>query len=687
MPDELRDLALDLAWTWQPAVQDLFAALDPDLWERVGHNPVALLDRLGPEGIERALERQEVREALELARAAARRYRARQPGRLDAGAPLVVAYFSLEFGLTEALPIYSGGLGVLAGDHLKAASDLGLPLVGVGLLYRQGFGRQHIDEEGSQYEEYPENVFEQLPLRRVEGPDGPLVVTCPLGGRDVHVAVWLAQVGRVPLYLLDTDIESNPPDLRAVSDRLYVPEPARRLPQEIVLGIGGMRALRAMGIEATVFHMNEGHGFLLAIERIRELRQRRQLTLEEARLIARAGFVFTTHTPVAAGSDYFEPGLVQELLQPYLADVGLGFERFMDLGRRTPGDTSELLCTTYVGLRMADRAVGVSRLHGAVSRRLWKDAWPGLPESQVPIYSVTNGVHMPSWVAPEIAELLERRVGPDWWDLDPGDPRWSGVEAIPDDELWECHRRLRRRLVEAVGRRTGDGLDPDALTIGFSRRFAPYKRADLLLSDRERLAQVLGDDRQPVQFVFAGKAHPADQEGKRILREIVRLARAEPRVTFVEDYDMEIARLLVQGADVWLNNPRRFLEASGTSGMKAGANGALNLSVLDGWWDEGYRPGAGWAIPSGATMDSPTTDDPAEAESLYRLLQREVVPAFYQRDGRGLPSRWLAMMRASVRNTATRFSARRMVLDYFTECYAPAARRVEQLRLLPDWGG
>jgi glycogen phosphorylase len=689
MLDELGDIALDLTWTWNHRISAFFEVLDPEGWDAMGHNPVALLARLGEDGVERALQRPHVREALEQARAALRAYRERQPAHRDVGAPLVIGYFSLEFGLTEALPIYSGGLGVLAGDHLKATSDVALPLVGVGLLYRQGFGRQRIDDAGGQYEIYPANVFENLPLRRVEGPGGPLEVSCPLGRQEVRIAVWRAQVGRVPLYLLDTDIESNPPELRGITDRLYVPEPSRRLPQEIVLGIGGMRALRAMGIEATVFHMNEGHGFLLAIERIRELRRGRQLTLEEARLIARAGFVFTTHTPVAAGSDYFEPGLVQELLGPYLADVGLSFERFMDLGRRVPGDPHELLCTTYVGLRMADHAVGVSRLHGAVSRRLWKDAWPGLPEAQVPIYSVTNGVHMPSWVAPEIAALLERYVGPDWWGLDPDDPHWSNVEAIPDQELWACHRELRSQLVAVVARRGvgGGGLDPDALTIGFSRRFAAYKRANLILTDRPRLERLLHLDQRPLQFVFAGKAHPADQEGKRILREIVHLARQDPRIVFVENYDIEVARRIVQGADVWLNNPRRFLEASGTSGMKAGANGVLNLSVLDGWWDEGYRPDAGWAIPSGATMDSPTTDDAAEAEALYRLIGREVIPTFYQRDERGLPTRWLAMMRSSIRHTATQFSARRMVLDYFHECYAPAALRVEQLRLLPDWGG
>jgi glycogen phosphorylase len=685
--DELNDIAFDLTWTWDHQIQALFETLDPQLWDECDHNPVALAARLGPEGLARALDRPAARQALNEARTALARYRGRHPAPLEAGAPLVVAYFSLEFGLTEALPIYSGGLGVLAGDHLKAASDLGLPLVGVGLLYRQGFGRQRIDEHGAQYELYPEQNFDDQPLRRVVGPDGPLEVTCPLGDREVRIAVWLAQVGSVPLYLLDTDIPANPPDLRAITDRLYVPEPNRRLPQEIVLGIGGMRALRTMGIEATVFHMNEGHGFLVAIERIRELRMRRELTLEEARLIARAGFVFTTHTPVAAGSDYFDPSLVHDLLAPYLAGVGLSFERFMDLGRRTPSDPHEQLCTTYVGLRMADHAVGVSRLHGAVSRRLWKDAWPGLPEAQVPIYSVTNGVHMPSWIAPELASILEEHVAQDWWDLSADDPRWANVEAISDEDLWACHSTMRGRLVEVIRRYGKDRFNPDALTIGFSRRFAPYKRANLLLTDRDRLRLLLRSEQRPVQLVFAGKAHPADEDGKRILREIVDFSRQEASVVFLEDYDIELASMLVQGADVWLNNPRRFLEASGTSGMKAGANGVLNLSVLDGWWDEGYRPGSGWAIPSGATIDSPLTDDAAEAESLYRLLQREVVPAFYQRNERGLPPRWLAMMRASIRHTATQFSARRMVLDYFNHCYAPAAQRVEQLRLLPDWGG
>lgn len=689
MNAELRRLALDLTWTWEPRIQALFACLDPALWERSAHNPIVVLASLGDDGVEAALQRPEVRAALDDARVAHLGRRKRRPPLFDARAPLLVGYFSLEFGLTEALPIYSGGLGILAGDHLKAASDLGVPLVGIGLLYRQGFGRQRIDADGRQTEVYPENAIDRLPLEPVIDAHGEqLEVSCPMGTGGVQVAVWQVQVGRVKLFLLDTDLESNPPELRAITDRLYVPEPERRLPQEMVLGIGGMRALRAMGIQATVFHMNEGHGFLVAIERMRELRQDRQLSLAEARLFARAGFVFTTHTPVAVGSDYFQPGLVFELLAPYLGQVGMSFERFMDLGRRAPGDIAEPLCTTYVGLRMADSAVGVSRLHGAVSRRLWRDAWPGLPEAQVPIGSVTNGAHLPSWVAREIGTLLERHVATDWWDVGPEDPAWSGLDAIPDLELWSCHRALRHRLLRyAREQADGGGLDPEALTVGFSRRFAPYKRADLLLADRERLQALLARTERPIQFVFSGKAHPADEGGKAILREVVWLARREPRVAFLEDYDIEVARLLVQGADVWLNNPRRFLEASGTSGMKAGANGVLNVSVLDGWWDEGYRPTAGWAIPSGATMDTPETDDAAEAEALYRLLEREVAPCFYERDDRGVPVRWVGRMRDSIRLIATRFSARRMVLDYFEDCYAPAARRVEQLRLLPEWGG
>ena len=624
---------------------------------------------------------------LELAREAVQEHHERHPPFFDARAPLVIGYFSLEFGVVEALPIYSGGLGILAGDHLKAANDLNLPLVGVGLLYRWGFGRQRITPEGTQSEVYIENKPELLPIRQVEQDGTPLLVEAPIGNETVKIAVWRAQVGRVPLFLLDTDVEENPAHLRTITDRLYVPEPDKRLRQEIVLGIGGMRALKALGIAATVFHMNEGHSALVGVERIRELRLERQLTFEEARLVARAGIVFTTHTPIAAGSDFFDPGLVWDLLGPYLNQTGLSFERFMDLGREKPGDPRGQLVSTYLALRLADVSVGVSRLHGAVSRRLWKDAWPGIKETHVPIGAVTNGVHLPTWVADEIANLLSDYVGRSWWELKAGDPSWAGVDRIPDEQLWAIHRDLRHRLVQYSSTRGGEHLDPDALTIAFSRRFAPYKRATLLLSDRERLAKLLNNTKQPMQFIFSGKAHPADQPGKALLHDIVELARAEDHVTFLEDYDIDVARHLVQGADIWLNNPRRFLEASGTSGMKAAANGVLNLSGLDGWWDEAYSPEVGWAIPSGATLDRQGTDDLAEAEALYRLLEREVAGVYFARAADGLPHRWITMMKASIRRLAPEFSATRMVFDYFEEAYAPAARRVQQLRLLPDWGG
>ncbi len=689
MFDELRVLALNLTWTWDPEIREVFQTLDPKLWEATRHNPIVMLSRLGPKGVERAAQKAAFAPALDRARAAVRRHLERHPPFYDAGAPLLIGYFSLEFGIAESLPIYSGGLGILAGDHLKASSDLNLPLVGVGLLYRWGFGRQKIDPGGNQTEYYAENIPDELPIRRVETGDGPLDVEAPIGAETVRIAVWRAQVGKVPLFLLDTDLESNPPHLRTITDRLYVPEPDRRLRQEIVLGIGGMRALRALGIAATVFHLNEGHSALVGVERIRELRRSRQLTFEEARLLARAGIVFTTHTPVAAGSDYFEAGLAWDLLGPYLQETGLSFERFMDLGREKPGDPRSLFCTTYLALRMADHSVGVSRLHGAVSRRIWKDAWPGLKEPQVPIGAITNGIHLPTWVADEIDSLLMEFVDAEWWDLAPGDNRWEGVEAIPAERLWDVHRSLRERLVEYACARAAPtpNLDPDALTIAFSRRFAPYKRATLMLSDRPRLKRLLASTTKPVQILYAGKAHPADQAGKALLREIVELAREETRVAFLEDYDIEIARHLVQGADVWLNNPRRFLEASGTSGMKAAANGVLNVSVLDGWWDEAYGPDVGWAIPSGATLDRQAADDEAEAEALFRALERQVIPTFYARDEAGRPQRWIAMMRASIKRLAPAYSARRMLLDYFTEAYAPAARRVEQLRVLPDWGG
>ncbi len=684
--EELTALANDLVWTWDQRIRNLFSSIDPRLWEESGESPVRLLRRLGPEQVEAVLTRPEVRAALAEARRALSQYHSRPLAGPVAPAPLRIGYFSLEFGLDATLPIYSGGLGILAGDHLKAASDLGLPLAGVGLLYRFGYGRQRLDEAGRQVEEFSANHPAELPVVRQNCPDGrPLTVTVPIVDTFCRVAVWRAQVGRVPLYLLDTDLDENPPDLRAVTDRLYGSEPDHRLKQEIVLGIGGLRALEALGFDPTVTHINEGHGFLVAVERIRRLLQRRRVTVEEARLLTRPGHVFTTHTPEQAGSDYFHPGLVHFLLGPYLESAGIPFDRFLALGRHDPHSPDEPLCTTLVALRLSGRVFGVSRIHGSVSKRLWRSAWPDLEEQAVPIGAVTNGVHLPTWVGPEVAAALSRHLGPDWWDLDADDPRWQTVESIPDQELWAAHQAAKRRMLDRIRRSPGDDFDPAVLTIGFARRFATYKRAYLLLQDRDRLARILDHPERPVQLIFAGKAHPADWPGKDILHQVVTAARDLGRIAFLPDYDMRSARWLVQGCDLWLNTPRRFREASGTSGMKAGANGVLNCSTPDGWWDEGYRPEIGWRVASPGTCDRPDSDDQAEAADLYRLLEEEIIPLYYEREGSGPPVRWLNMMRASIRYVAAEFSARRMVLEYAGQAYVPAAVETEAIRLTPDW--
>ncbi|MGH7882334.1 MAG: alpha-glucan family phosphorylase, partial [Candidatus Dormibacteraceae bacterium] len=481
-----------------------------------------------------------------------------------------VIYFSMEFGLRPELPIYSGGLGVLAADHLKAAAELELPLIGVGLLYRKGFGHQKLDESGQQREIYHNADFEQLPVTRVmDREQQPLEIAAPMALGELRLAVWQAQVGSIPLLLLDSDIPANPGHLRGVTDQLYTPEPHRRLAQEIALGIGGLRAVRALGHSDTVLHMNEGHGFLIAAERIRELHQQ-GFNLESARQQASSELIFTTHTPVAAGSDYFAPLLVENVLGPYLREVGFSTEEFCDLGRHHPRNQQEYLCTTYISLRTAGCSVGVSQLHGEVSKRIWQAAWPELPEAEVPIGSVTNGVHLPTWVAPELQALLVKYVDPRWWELDPAAPEWAGVLDIPNAELWSCHQTLRSRLIEFANSK-GESrrpLNPEALTIGFGRRFTPYKRAGLILQDRERINRLLENPERPLQLIFAGKAHPADEAGKAILQQVVQTAWGQPGIVFLPDYDLEIAGLLVQGADVWLNNPIRFLEASGTSGMR-----------------------------------------------------------------------------------------------------------------------
>ena len=582
---------------------------------------------------------------------------------------LLVAYFSAEFGVDERLPIYSGGLGVLAGDHLKSSSELGVPLVGVGLLYRRGYFAQALDEDGRQVERYPELDPARLPLTPETDERGErLLVEVELAGEPVAARIWRTDVGAVPLYLLDTDVEENSPAGRAVTDVLYGGDRERRIRQELVLGVGGVRALEALGLRPTVFHMNEGHAAFLALERIRALVADGR-PFADALEAVRASTVFTTHTPVPAGNEVFEPELVRTYVEPAVLACGVSWPEFLALGR-TNGEGPFGL--TPLALRTSARANGVSELHGDVARRMWAGLWPDRSVEDVPIGHVTNGVHAGTWLAPDLDRLLRGRgVRPE---APPAEQAWEGALELDDAELW-CVRLERKAALAELVRGRGLELDADALTIGFARRFATYKRAGLLFSDPERLAALLGDRERPLQVVVAGKAHPADEGGKDLIQAILgfaRDARAAGRVVFLEGYDMALARVVVQGVDVWLNTPRRPLEASGTSGMKAGLNGVLNLSVLDGWWCEGYAPELGWALGGGSDgLPEPEQDERDRAE-LLGLLEREVVPAYYERDESGLPPRWLEMARRSIARVGARFSSHRMVLEYLERYYRPA---------------
>jgi glycogen phosphorylase len=718
LPDaisRLRDVAYNLHWAWSYRAIMLFRRLDADLWERTDHNPVLLLDELAPGRLaEVAKDDAFVAHLDTVARdldtycaAEYTWFRRKYPQHTG---PLV-AYFSAEFGITECLPIFSGGLGVLAGDHLKAASDIGLPLVGVGLLYQQGYFHQYLNQAGWQQESYREKDFHTLPLSPETTASGaPVLVRVPHPGGEVAVRVWRAQVGRVPLYLLDTNIDENEAANRDITDQLYGGDLELRIRQEIVLGIGGARALAALGLEPPIYHMNEGHSAFAVLERVRTTMQTHGLDFEAAREACAAGTVFTTHTPVAAGHDAFPPELVQRYLGEYAGTLGLDTAEFIALGQADGAPADEPFSMTVLALRLAAASNGVSRLHGEVSRHMWQSLWPDLPEKEVPIGHITNGVHLPSWISHDMHELYSRYLGPRWRE-EPGDEEvWGRADRLPPEELWRTHERRRERLVvfararlrEQLARRGSgetelrsvDGvLDSGALTIGFARRFATYKRALLLFRDPDRLARILGDTARPVQVIIAGKAHPRDEAGKEVIRRVIELARLEPfrrRVVFLEDYDLPMARYLVQGADVWLNTPRRPLEASGTSGMKAAANGVLNLSVLDGWWVEAWervgrrRGAAGWAIGSGEVYADHDEQDRIEAEALYTLLEAEVVPAFYERGTDRLPRRWTEQMKQSIARFSPIFNTNRVVGDYTERYYVPAAER--NARLLANGG-
>ncbi|MFP4623584.1 MAG: alpha-glucan family phosphorylase [Gemmatimonadota bacterium] len=671
--DRLQDLAHNLRWDWHPPTRRLFESLDPELWERVDHNPVALIRRLDPDAVndraDLAARATALHEELEGYLAADRVW---YEGNRAPEAPLA-AYFSAEFGLTECLRIYSGGLGILAGDHLKSASDLGVPLVAVGLLYREGYFRQGVDEHGRQTESFPAADFDDLPVRPVTDRGGwPLRVSVPFPGRRVGARVWRADVGRVPLFLLDTDVPENDPGDRRLTARLYAGGSELRIAQEILLGVGGYRALAAMAIEPKAYHMNEGHSAFLALELVRDLMQQEGLPFQQAAARARARCVFTTHTPVPAGHDRFGRKLVARYLTDTAHSLGLDLERLLDLGRAAPG-TDDPFTMTVLAIRLSAQTNGVSELHGAVSRSMWHALWPDRRVEDVPIGHITNGIHIPTWVHPEVLE---------GWDVDRDALVDASIHPAPDlVRLWRTREVRRKALVDYVARKVGAELDPRALTIAFARRFATYKRATLLLGDLDRLHDLTGNPERPVQIVFAGKAHPDDEGGKALIRqigEVSRDPRFRNRIVFLPDYSIDVGRALVQGADVWLNNPRRPMEASGTSGMKAAMNGVLNVSILDGWWDEAWRnrdpeaPPPGWRIGEGLDRPSREAADRADTEALFHVLADEVVPAFYDRGADQLPHAWLARMEQSIRQVAPVFNTHRMVADYVIRYRAAA---------------
>ncbi|MCU0307675.1 MAG: alpha-glucan family phosphorylase [Thermoleophilia bacterium] len=698
IPEELAplgEIARNLWYSWNLRAVELFIRLSPEGWEASNRNPVAMLGSLPQSVLESAARDESFVAAVQRVHDQMAIYVASDGWYPDAhpeAEAMRVAYFSLEFGLDVALPLYAGGLGVLAGDHLKSSSDLGIPLVGVGLLYAQGYFHQALNLDGWQQEAYPPNDWFTAPVELVRGRDGRAVrIEIDLGGEPVAARVWRAQVGRIPLYLLDSNVQENSPRAREITGTLYGGDRDMRIRQEVLLGVGGIRALEALGIHPTVCHMNEGHSAFLALERIRLLMQQEGLTFPEAREAVNASTVFTTHTPVPAGNEVFDPDLVRRYMEPLANDVGLGWDALEALGQQ-PGQDHREFGMTVLALRTADFANGVSALHGDTSRRMWRHLWPGLGVDEVPITSITNGIHTRTWLSREMADLFDRYIGPAFIERPHDQSLWERAEQIPPGELWRVTERRRERLVffarerlraqrerrgasRAALRAAEEALSPDTLTIGFARRFATYKRADLLFRQPERLLALLGDEDRPVQIIFAGKAHPQDVPGKELIKSVAHVAqdaRVAGRVAFLEDYDMAVARYLVQGCDVWLNAPRRPMEASGTSGMKAACNGTINVSVLDGWWVEGYDPSLGWAIGSGEVYADPEEQDAIECDALFSLLEQEIVPTFYRRDRGGVPREWVGMQKACIRRVGAVFNTHRMVREYTERCYLPA---------------
>ncbi|MCH2127806.1 MAG: alpha-glucan family phosphorylase [Pirellulaceae bacterium] len=696
--EKCQALARNLWWSWHPEVINLFRELDPIRWRQLDHNPIALLQELTPDRLEARAAEMVLYSRIHHAYRQLKEYMTEQQtwGNTHAGVlgAMPVAYFSAEFGIHESVPIYSGGLGVLSGDHIKSASGLGVPLVAIGLYYNHGYFKQHLDEQGYQQEEYLATKVENLPMEPAVSPDGQSVeVQIETRNGPLHAKVWLMCVGRVNLYLLDCDVEGNRPEDRELTNRLYGGDERTRIRQELVLGVGGVRALKALGITPGVFHLNEGHSAFAPLEVIRERMYEDGVGFNDALREVAQHTVFTTHTPVPAGHDRFDGQLVEEHLGPLRDALGISYDQLMGLGRVEPQNEAEAFTMTVLGLKLSRRANAVSSLHGHVTRRMWAHLWPWRVEEEIPIGHITNGVHVPSWLAWQMQNLYDRNFVAGWSSR-MGEPEvWQEIYNVDPGELWETHSALKNLLIGFVRRRVSrqcrrrdeseqlveaarNVLDPNILTIGFARRFATYKRAGLLLTDPERLEQLLNNTHRPVQLIFAGKAHPKDKPGKQLIKDIANLRldeRFNSRLVFIEDYDINVGRHLVQGVDVWLNNPRRPLEASGTSGQKVILNGGLNLSVLDGWWAEAYNGQNGFAIGKGTQHVDDAISDERDAEQLYHILEQQLVPLFYDRDIDGLPQRWIKMMKNSISTLAWRFSAHRMVMDYTRSCYVPAA--------------
>lgn len=695
----LEEMAHNLWISWNFDAIMLFIRLDYEVWAHSNQNPAKMLGMVSQERFEQVAADDSFLAAL---REVYEKFSAYRDGQrwFKGGYERVVAYFSMEYGMDVSLPIYSGGLGILSGDHMKTSSDMGLPLVGVGLLYRQGYFRQYLNADGFQQEEYPENDWYNMPVRQCVDEKGQHVkIAVEMAGEHVVAQVWEVKVGRSSLYLLDTNIDENTPANRVITATLYGGDKETRIRQEILLGIGGIRALRALGINPAVTHMNEGHAAFLGLERVRELMSGKGMGFKQAAQAVWPTNIFTTHTPVPAGNERFPLELMEKYFRSWAAELGLDWPSFLALGRERPEDDKEHFCMTVLALKLSAYANGVSELHGHVSRDMWKAIWPGLPTEEVPIGHVTNGVHPRTWISYTMLELLDRYFGPRFAEEPTNLAIWDRIERISDDELWRTHERRRERLVafardrlkrqmrrqgvsEKGLARADDALSPYALTISFARRFATYKRGNLLLTDPDRLIRLLSDRDRPIQIIFAGKAHPHDLPGKEIIKELVHFSRRDDvqgRIVFLEDYDMTMARYMTSGSDVWLNTPRRPLEASGTSGMKAGMNGVLNCSVLDGWWAEGNGMENGWAVGKGEEYEDQDLQDEIESKALYDLLESEIIPMFYDRGRDSLPREWIRWMKNSIRDTGKNYCTHRMLMEYHQKYYEPALKNARAL--------